>query len=66
MEGTDIHVSEIENSGEGSGSFESYVLTEALKQSKGKLIATRVWEGGDTIDKLTVIDGVVTEENVDL
>jgi hypothetical protein len=66
MVGTDIHVTNISNSGEGSGSFENYVLTEALKQSKGTLIASRVWEGGDTIDKLTVIDGVVTEENVEI
>ena len=34
--------------------------------STGKLVATRIWEGGDTIDQITIEDGVVTEETIEL
>jgi len=60
-----ISVSEIELAGEGSGTVMSWILKPALKDSKGKLIVTRVWEDGDSIDRLTVIDGVITEKEID-
>lgn len=47
-------------SGNAHGEFK-----EMLSHTKGKLVAILVWEGGDTITKLVVEDGVVNEENVD-
>ncbi len=61
-----LHISEIEMSGEGSGTFFHYVLDEALKQSKGILEAVRVWEGGDSIDRLLVEDGKITITEIEL
>jgi hypothetical protein len=51
---------------EGSGSFMAYGFSEWLPTSKGKLVAIRIWEGGDTIDRLTIDNGAVTIEEVDL
>jgi ribosomal protein S27AE len=55
-----LHVTEIDMAGEGSGTFVSLILEPALKDSKGKLDASCVWEGGDTINRLIVNDGQVT------
>ena len=56
-----IMVSDIHYSGEGSGTgwddFEAL-----LKQSTGALRVLLVWEGGDTIEMLTVEDGIVLQE----
>jgi len=52
-------MADIECTGEGSGSFMDYILEPALKQSKGVLRASCVWEGGDSINKLLVEDGEV-------
>lgn len=59
-------VDEIEMYGEGSGTFKSWIFDEALKQSTGELEAVLVWEGGDSITKLTVKDGQVEETEIDL
>lgn len=60
-----VIVSEISFSGEGSGrSWKDILLM--LAQSRGTLVASQVWEGGDSISRLTVIDGVVTEEGIDI
>lgn len=56
----------IECSGEGSGSFVNYILEPALKQSKGLLRASCVWEGGDSINKLLVEDGEVDWIEIDI
>lgn len=52
--------------GEGSGSFKRYVLDNALKQSTGELEAILIWEGGDSITRLKVKDGVISEDEIDL
>lgn len=52
--------------GEGSGTFYAWVLEPALKQSKGKLEAVLIWESGDSISRLTVEDGNVNNEPVEL
>ena len=57
-----IHVTELEMYGEGSGTFKGWILDEALKQSKGELEAVLVWEGGDSITRLKVKDGVIILE----
>lgn len=54
-----FYMTDIECTGEGSGSFMDYILEPALKQSKGVLRASCVWEGGDSINKLLVEDGEV-------
>lgn len=52
--------------GDGSGYLLWKVLKPALEKSKGRLVAVRIWEGGDSVDRLTVVDGDVNEESVDL
>ena len=37
-----------------------------LEHSTGRLVAIQVWEGGDSITRLTVQDGVVKEEQIEL
>jgi hypothetical protein len=37
-----------------------------LEKSSGTLIATQIWEGGDSISKITVNNGEVIEEPVEL
>ena len=49
--------------GEGSGGCWHSVV-EFLETTMGELQAVVVWEGGDSITKLSVKDGVVTEEEV--
>lgn len=61
-----LTVTDLDLSGEGSGSFMHYVMEPALKKSKGELEMVFVWEGGDSITRLTVKDGEVKEEDVEL
>lgn len=61
-----LYVSLIECSGEGSGTFLDWILEPALKHSTGELIVVRVWEGGDSIDKLIVKNGVLKTKKVEL
>lgn len=62
----DLHVSEIECYGGGSGTAMKYMLEPALKDSKGILIVSCVWEGGDSINQLCVCDGVVEWEDINI
>ena len=59
-----IHVADIKFRGEFSGSLWGWFI-EFLGETKGKLNAVVVWEGGDTIERLIVNDGVVTEESLE-
>jgi len=61
-----ITVSEIDIYGEGSGSVVDIIVNPAFQDSTGKLVAVRVWEGGDSIDRITVDNGVVTIEKIEL
>lgn len=58
-------VNEINISGEGSGCALHYVLTEAFKDSTGILEAVCVWEGGDSISKLIVVNGELKWEDIE-
>jgi hypothetical protein len=60
-----LHVTKLEMSGEGSGTFKSWILDEALKQSTGELEAVLVWEGGE-VSRLKVKDGVIEEKDIEL
>lgn len=66
VNGDILAVSSINARGEGSGSAFRLVIEPALAASRGRLVAVRVWEGGDYIDRLTVIDGAVSSEPVEL
>lgn len=66
LDGDVVVVSSIEASGEGSGRSLAWIIEPAMKHSTGKLIASRVWEGGDYIDRLIVVDGDVTSEEIEL
>lgn len=61
-----LTVTEFDITGEGSGTFYSWILEPALKESKGILEAVLIWEGGDSINRLTVKDGEVETEDIDL
>jgi hypothetical protein len=60
-----LSVEKIEYSGEGSGHCWD-AFKNMLSKSTGNLVAAQVWEGGDSITRLTVKDGVVSEENVEI
>ena len=53
-------------SGEGSGFIMNEILEPAYKDSEGELVASCVWEGGDSINRLIVKDGNVKWENVEI
>lgn len=57
-------VTEMDMTGEGSGTFYSWILEPALKESMGTLEAVLIWEGGNTIQRLTVKDGSVETSGV--
>lgn len=61
-----IHVNKLNMDGEGSGSFMYYVFKDALQKSTGELEATLIWEGGDSVTRLTVKDGVYKDESIEL
>lgn len=61
-----LHIIELKVYGEGSGIVLEEILKPALKQSTGELEAVCVWEEGDSITQLSVKDGMVIEEGVDL
>jgi hypothetical protein len=60
-----VHVATICYAGEGSGSTWDD-LKKCFESSTGELIATQIWKEGDSITRLVVKDGNVTEENIEL
>ena len=61
----DIFICEsIDVSGEGSGWIMAEILEPAFKASMGKLVASCVWEGGDSINRLIVFNGNVSWEDI--
>lgn len=60
-----LQVTDMRLFGEGSG-WSYQELKEILKQSTGELIATQVWEGGDSVMRIYVINGDVREREVEL
>ena len=59
-------VSEMECYGECSGIAMNAIFEPAFKDSKGELIASCVWEGGDSINQLIVKDGNVSWKDIDI
>lgn len=66
IEGDWLAVSSIRISGEGSGTASNWIVEPAFAESTGRLVATRIWEGGDSIDRIVVDNGVVETHAVDL
>lgn len=61
-----ITITELDLTGEGSGTFKRSILNEAFKQSTGQLEVIIVWEGGHSITNYVVNNGLVTETEVEL
>ncbi len=60
-----VTVVSLKNYGVGSGStWDEFI--NMLSKSEGKLEAIMIWEGGDSITRLTVEDGEITDEPVEL
>ncbi len=51
---------------EFSGTSMGDVIVPALKKSTGVMEAVCVWEGGDDITRIKFINGVYTEESIEL
>ena len=66
IEGDIFHCESIDCSGEGSGTVMKWILEPAFKDSTGDLTASCVWEGGDSINRIIVKDGVVKWEDIDI
>lgn len=63
LDGALLHVSDIHYSGEGSGTYWDE-FEDLLTKSTGTLRVRVVWEGGDTVEIVTVTDGTVKREDV--
>ena len=61
-----LTITEFDMAGEGSGTFYNWILAPALKESTGKLEAVLIWQGGDSINRLKVKDGVIILEDIEL
>ena len=61
-----LDVDSIELHGEASGTMHEYLKDAIFPHSTGLLHAVLVWEGGDTIERLMIKDGVVEEEEIEL
>ena len=66
VDGLVLLCTEIDCWGEGSGNLSCNCIEPILRNSSGTLVVSRVWESGDSLDKMTVIDGVITCEDFDL
>ena len=61
-----LHVIKIKWHGDGSGTGMHWILEPALKTSTGTLIASCIWEGGDSINKLECRDGEVKWVDIEI
>jgi len=59
-------VSSIDCSGEGSGVAMNWILEPAFEDSTGELIASCVWEGGDSITQLIVKNGTIEWKEIEI
>ena len=51
---------------EGSGGDYHDLLVPLFKEFKGDLEASVVWEGGDTIEKVSIAKGILTETKIEI
>ncbi len=57
-----IEVTKLELCGEGSGMNYLKIILPALEKSSGRFSAILIWEGGDSVTRLEVNDGIVSDE----
>jgi hypothetical protein len=65
IENNMVEIIEIKTAYDSSGSTWNDFI-RMLEKSSGTLIATQIWEGGDSISKLTVNNGEVIDEPIEL
>lgn len=65
-EGGYLLVETITNYGSASGTLQEYLEEDVLPNSTGYLRAILVWEGGDSITRLIVNNGEVSNEEVEI
>lgn len=66
ISGTTLYMHAFTCSGECSGYAMHEVFERAFAESSGRLVASCVWEGGDTINRLVVDNGKITWEPIDI
>jgi|GEM_PF-2500245 len=66
VEGEMFLCSEVDCCGEGSGFVMNEILEPAFEDSVGTFIASCVWEGGDSINRLTVQNGNISWEDIEI
>lgn len=66
VDGDTYHVTHLSCYGEGSGTVMADMIEPALKESTGTLVASCVWEGGDSINRLESVDGNVKWVDVEI
>jgi hypothetical protein len=66
IENDTFYMDKIYCSAEGSGTVMNDMLEPAFRDSKGILIASCVWGGGDSINRLEVNDGEVLWINIEI
>jgi hypothetical protein len=66
LDGDVLAVDAVDVNGEGSGTIWHDHLLGALEESTGTLEAVMIWEGGDSISRVLVVDGEVTEGQYEL
>ena len=62
-DGDRLNVTDVSYHGEYSGTYWDD-FEDLLKQSTGTLKARIVWEGGDTVEVVTIENGVITREEL--
>lgn len=65
IQGDKLVVTRLECSSVGSGHIYSDIVLPLFKAFQGNLNAIVVWEGGDTVNRLTIDQGTAKEEEVD-
>ena len=63
LDGDRLNVTHVHYSGEGSGTYWD-TFEELLTQSTGTLKARIVWEGGDSVEVVTIENGVIMREEL--
>lgn len=59
-----LETTDVNCCGEGSGNDFEEILKPLFMDYRGDLEAVMVWEGGDSISKISIVKGVVTEKEV--
>lgn len=59
-----VELNKISIYGEGSGHFMATIGDKLFKKSTGTLVARLTWEEGNSVENLTIIDGVEEREEL--